>query len=325
MTSPLPPAGWFLDPNDATRERWWNGSSWTDHFRASAAATVPPVGTVSGSPRSWRLTGTTVITVAIALVIALIALASGGFGGFLVVAGLFGVAAAVWTLATKKPGWLNLDAQNPAVKIIVGVSAAALLLGAIVLPHPTNASADNAVPQSLLSTSGTTPSTSATATPKPTPTPTPTPTPVKVPLAAVGGQSADAAESALKAAGFAVTKTASDGSTPSDWTGWTVSEQRPAAGTPVPSGSTVVLVFAPPPAPEPVVPAEPVPAPEPVVEPEPAPAEPEPAPEPDPAPAPEAYYANCTAAREAGVTPLYAGDPGYSSKLDRDGDGVACE
>ncbi|MFF7469001.1 excalibur calcium-binding domain-containing protein [Streptomyces sp. NPDC008092] len=37
------------------------------------------------------------------------------------------------------------------------------------------------------------------------------------------------------------------------------------------------------------------------------------------------YYANCTAARAAGVTPLYRGEPGYDSHLDRDGDGVACE
>jgi hypothetical protein len=36
-------------------------------------------------------------------------------------------------------------------------------------------------------------------------------------------------------------------------------------------------------------------------------------------------YANCTEARAAGVTPIQAGDPGYSSRLDRDGDGVACE
>jgi hypothetical protein len=36
-------------------------------------------------------------------------------------------------------------------------------------------------------------------------------------------------------------------------------------------------------------------------------------------------YANCSEARDAGAAPLYSGDPGYSSKLDRDGDGVACE
>lgn len=38
-----------------------------------------------------------------------------------------------------------------------------------------------------------------------------------------------------------------------------------------------------------------------------------------------AYYANCTAVRAAGAAPIYAGQPGYSRKLDRDGDGVACE
>lgn len=37
------------------------------------------------------------------------------------------------------------------------------------------------------------------------------------------------------------------------------------------------------------------------------------------------YYANCTAARDAGVAPIYQGQPGYRSELDRDHDGVACE
>ncbi len=37
------------------------------------------------------------------------------------------------------------------------------------------------------------------------------------------------------------------------------------------------------------------------------------------------YYANCSEARAAGAAPLYRGDPGYRSALDRDNDGVACE
>jgi hypothetical protein len=36
-------------------------------------------------------------------------------------------------------------------------------------------------------------------------------------------------------------------------------------------------------------------------------------------------YGSCAEARAAGAAPLYAGQPGYSRKLDRDGDGVACE
>lgn len=42
-------------------------------------------------------------------------------------------------------------------------------------------------------------------------------------------------------------------------------------------------------------------------------------------PATEAYYPNCSAARAAGAAPLMRGDPGYSRRLDRDGDGRACE
>lgn len=37
------------------------------------------------------------------------------------------------------------------------------------------------------------------------------------------------------------------------------------------------------------------------------------------------YYQNCSAARAAGAAPVYAGEPGYARRLDRDGDGVGCE
>lgn len=43
------------------------------------------------------------------------------------------------------------------------------------------------------------------------------------------------------------------------------------------------------------------------------------------APAPGPYYANCTEARAAGVTPIHRGEPGYEAHLDRDNDGIACE
>lgn len=39
----------------------------------------------------------------------------------------------------------------------------------------------------------------------------------------------------------------------------------------------------------------------------------------------QAVYQNCSAARAAGAAPILAGQPGYSRKLDRDGDGIACE
>lgn len=69
-----------------------------------------------------------------------------------------------------------------------------------------------------------------------------------------------------------------------------------------------------------VVPAVPAPA-------APAPAAPAPAAPAAPAPAAPAnvHYQNCSAVRAAGADPIHVGDPGYSSKLDRDGDGVGCE
>ncbi|WP_203333728.1 excalibur calcium-binding domain-containing protein [Planococcus beigongshangi] len=37
------------------------------------------------------------------------------------------------------------------------------------------------------------------------------------------------------------------------------------------------------------------------------------------------YYKNCDAVRAAGAAPIRVGEPGYSKKLDRDGDGIGCE
>ncbi|WP_068274211.1 GmrSD restriction endonuclease domain-containing protein [Aldersonia kunmingensis] len=85
----------------------------------------------------------------------------------------------------------------------------------------------------------------------------------------------------------------------------------PAAAAPAPAPT-------PPPAPA----STPAPAPAPL-----APAPPPPAPAAVPAPGPSsgASFASCAAARAAGAAPLYVGSPGYSPKLDRDDDGVACE
>lgn len=88
--------------------------------------------------------------------------------------------------------------------------------------------------------------------------------------------------------------------------------------SPTPSSSPSSI---PTPSPEPTT-AEPTPEPPvdvPVEEPTPEPpAQPEPAPQ-------RAYYSSCREAKAAGAAPLYRGDPGYRSGLDRDGDGVACE
>lgn len=37
------------------------------------------------------------------------------------------------------------------------------------------------------------------------------------------------------------------------------------------------------------------------------------------------YFKSCKEARAAGYSDMKRGEPGYSSNLDRDGDGIACE
>ncbi|PKI89733.1 calcium-binding protein [Actinomycetales bacterium SN12] len=97
-----------------------------------------------------------------------------------------------------------------------------------------------------------------------------------------------------------------------------------------PAPTSTFAEVAPEPAPAPVA-EEPAPVPAPAA---PVPAAPAPAAPAPPAPAPAApapvapsnvYYENCTAVRAAGAAPIRAGEPGYTRKLDRDGDGVACE
>jgi hypothetical protein len=58
--------------------------------------------------------------------------------------------------------------------------------------------------------------------------------------------------------------------------------------------------------------------------PTPTPSAPQSSPPPTPAAAP-VFYKNCPAVRRAGLLGLLRGMPGYSLRLDPDGDGVACD
>ena len=114
----------------------------------------------------------------------------------------------------------------------------------------------------------------------------------------------------------------------------TITPATAPAPTPISSSSPAASTstqMAPPPAPKATHPAPP-PQPQPAVDP-PSPPDtttPEPAATTtdngdDGSGSGGAFYKNCDAARAAGVAPLHRGDPGYRPKLDRDGDGIACE
>lgn len=131
---------------------------------------------------------------------------------------------------------------------------------------------------------------------------------------------------------------------------YVVTAQDPAKGKTATSKTiklTAKAKVAPTPSPSPTTtspsPTPTTTSPTPTPEPEPTSEAPAPAPEPaqperqEEAPAPavvhqeqrapesQTYYANCAAARAAGAAPIYQGQPGYRSGLDRDGDGIACD
>ncbi|MFJ7127477.1 excalibur calcium-binding domain-containing protein [Streptomyces sp. NPDC098101] len=179
----------------------------------------------------------------------------------------------------------------------------------------------------------------ATASPSPTPTPTPTPTPSEteeapVMPALVGGDYASAEQVVTDNLGraYAAYK---DVELPAEYGTWLVCFQRPEAGVPVTSMVPVVYLTQPgvpcPKSPNTVLhKPTPKPTPPPAPKPRPTTQPPTTAPEPEPEPTRDTadenvYYANCAAVRAANAAPIHRGDPGYSSRLDRDGDGVGCE
>ncbi|MEV4789715.1 DUF2510 domain-containing protein [Streptomyces tuirus] len=59
-----PPPGWYPDPHAPHRQRWWDGTAWTEHRRAPEAPAAPPPGGGTGRTKAVVLTVTGVVLVA---------------------------------------------------------------------------------------------------------------------------------------------------------------------------------------------------------------------------------------------------------------------
>lgn len=141
----LPAAGWFPDPQDATRLRWWDGRTWAEATRALPARTEPvvpvmvapvgpsfSVGTAAIRTRPWasdagNVRRLCVLTVVAALAAALSA-AWNPLGLVSAAALAIGSAAVVAPRATG--GWRVLSRSIAASALVVAVATAAVAASA---------------------------------------------------------------------------------------------------------------------------------------------------------------------------------------------------
>lgn len=137
MSTPPAPPGWYLDPSDSSRERWWDGTGWSAESRPFGTATPeqvapplpppppqlpppPPPPAATRPPAFWWALGAAALTVigglgpwATVLRVAEVSGTRGGDGWLVVGAGL--VAAFVLVVAPK---------AGPVVALVAAVGAA---------------------------------------------------------------------------------------------------------------------------------------------------------------------------------------------------------
>ncbi|MER5835840.1 DUF2510 domain-containing protein [Streptomyces sp. NPDC002130] len=75
-----PPPGWYPDPHAPHRQRWWDGTAWTEHRSAPEAPAAPPPG---GGPGRTKVVALTAIgaVLAAAIVTGAVALSGGDGSG----------------------------------------------------------------------------------------------------------------------------------------------------------------------------------------------------------------------------------------------------
>ncbi|MFF3063636.1 DUF2510 domain-containing protein [Oerskovia sp. NPDC057915] len=73
--------GWYPDPQDQRRVRWFDGNRWTEHWRPAAVAHPTSPRTMSGGTIALIVVGVLVLLVAMVLVVVVVVALVGGFVG----------------------------------------------------------------------------------------------------------------------------------------------------------------------------------------------------------------------------------------------------
>ncbi|WP_285113728.1 DUF1524 domain-containing protein [Leifsonia sp. fls2-241-R2A-40a] len=137
--SPLPPAGWYPNPDDAGELRWWDGTAWTDHTAepgtvAPAAAAVRPARAARRIPLStWLGGGLTLLLLAL--------VAPAGFGAVLVLLGVVALFTGLYTVITRRRGWALLPKSRPIGLGVLGGAVVLFIVGGSIAAgaHPVDA------------------------------------------------------------------------------------------------------------------------------------------------------------------------------------------
>ncbi len=141
----LPAAGWFPDPQDATRLRWWDGRTWgeatrvlptrTEPVRPVVVAPVGPsfsVGTATIRTRPWASDAGGARRLCVVTLVAALAAAASAvvnpLGLLSVVALLAGTVAVVAPRATGR--WRVLSRSIAASALVVAVATGAVAVSA---------------------------------------------------------------------------------------------------------------------------------------------------------------------------------------------------
>lgn len=190
MSEPQP--GWYPDPTDQRRWRWWDGVVWTDQVGEGGRQQTSPL---AAAPRKRRVpTWVWVLVVVLAFPVLL------ALWPLLGVAALAVVVTGVVAIATRSRTWLRFGSTGAAVAAIVvaafvvagtgGLAVVALTSAPMTVTvaepapllqpvdEPRSSSAPIAEPTSSVPPAQASATPRATAKPTPTPTPKPTPTPV---------------------------------------------------------------------------------------------------------------------------------------------------
>lgn len=170
-----PEPGWHEDPNDPTRQRWWDGTAWTESGPPPSSSTPSTTGTVSLTPSPPGRWGLVIVVGAVVVIFA-------AFGNVLIglTLGGLGIVLAAITVAVRGP-IRGVPITSRGGGIIVA-AVAVLALGAVGIGGAVAAvvGAPDTVELEAATTPGTANSNASPAARTATPTPTPTRTQVTV-------------------------------------------------------------------------------------------------------------------------------------------------